>query len=88
MPDHSTLTVRLPQETTSKLQRLAGHTQRTQSALASEAVAGYVDRELAIIEAIECGREEVRAGRGLYTDDVFREVEAAIAAAEAGRAER
>ncbi|GEP00153.1 CopG family ribbon-helix-helix protein [Methylobacterium haplocladii] len=78
MSDSSTITVHLPHETTTKLERLAGHTRRTSGALAGDAVAAYVDRELAVIDAIERGRAEIRAGLGLSTDEVFGEVETVI----------
>lgn len=84
----STLTVRLPTETKAKLARLAGATRRTSSFLASEAITAHVDRELAIIEAIERGRADVRAGRVHSTEDVFRDVEAAIAETEVASAQR
>lgn len=88
MPDSSSLTLRVPVETKAKLERLAGHTHRTRNFLAGQALADYLDRELAIVEAIERGRAEIRAGQGLTTDEVFRDVDAAIAEVEAGRAER
>ncbi len=85
MPQSSTLTVRLPSETKAKLARLAEHTRRTSSFLAGEAIAAHVDRELAIIEAIERGRADVRAGRLTSNDAVFAEVDAIIEDARAGR---
>jgi predicted transcriptional regulator len=54
-----TLTVRLSTGTKDRLVILAD---RTRSFLAAEAIADYVARELAIVEAIETGRVEVRAG--------------------------
>lgn len=86
MVETSTLVVRLPNETKAKLDRLANLNRTTGDVLAGEAVTGYVERELAVIEAIERGRQDIRAGRGTGTDDVFREVEALIADAEAARA--
>ena len=88
MTQSSTLTVRLPTETKAKLARLAGATRRTSSFLAGEAIRAHVDRELAIIEAIEHGRADVRTGRVHSTEDVFRDVETAIAETEAASAQR
>lgn len=86
MSDFSSLTVRLPPEAKAKLDRLAGRTRRTQDELAGEVLTAYVERELAVIEAIERGRNEIRAGLGLDPDDVFRDIEAVIAETEAERA--
>lgn len=87
MSDLSTLTLRLPRATTDKLERLAGQRHTTRDALVGQALADFVDRELAVIASIERGLAEIQAGLGLETDDVFGDVEAAIVAAEAGRTE-
>ena len=63
MADHTTLTVRLTNELEAQLAKLAYYTKREPSFLGSEAVAAYVGRELAIVEAIERGRADVKAGR-------------------------
>jgi predicted transcriptional regulator len=88
MSDFSTLTIRLPSESKAKLDRLADHVSRTRGELAGEILTAYVERELATIEAIERGRDEMRAGQGFGSDDVFRDVEAVIAATEAERSVR
>lgn len=62
MADSVTLTVRLPGETKTRLAELAGKMRRTSSFLAAEVIADYVARELAIVEAIEQGRREIRDG--------------------------
>jgi predicted transcriptional regulator len=54
---------------------------RTRSFLAAEAIADYVARELAIIEKIEQGRADVRAGRVVPHEEVAREARAIIEAA-------
>lgn len=79
----TTLTVRLPVETKEMLARLAGHTNRKQSFLGAEAIADYVARELAIVEAIEAGLEDIRAGRVVPHDEVMAEIDAIIEAARA-----
>lgn len=58
-----TVTVRLDSETKSRLEELAQHTRRTKSFLAGEAIADYVERELAIIAGIQRGLDDVKAGR-------------------------
>lgn len=88
MSEFSTLTVRLPNEAKAKLDRLASHARRTRSELAGEVLTAYVERALTEVEAVERGRSEIRAGLGLDSDDVFRDVEAVIAEAEAERAGR
>ncbi len=85
MSDLSTLTLRLPRATTDKLERLAGQRHTTRDALVGKALADFADSELAIVASIERGLAEIEAGLGLETDNVFRDVEAAIVAAEAGR---
>jgi predicted transcriptional regulator len=85
MSDSSTLTVRLSNETKDRLAILAGRTKRTRNFLAAEAITAYVERELAIVEAIERGRADVWAGRVTPHDEVMREVREIIEAARAGR---
>ncbi len=46
-----------------RLGRLAEHTKRTKSYLAGEAIASFVERELAIVEGIKRGLEDMHAGR-------------------------
>jgi predicted transcriptional regulator len=81
MADSVTMTVRLPAQTKEQLAELASRTRRTSSFLAAEAIAGYVARELAIVAAIERGREDARAGRVVPHDTVMREARAVIAKA-------
>ena len=78
MADSTTLTLRLPAETKNQLAKLAGYTRRTQSFLGAEAIADYVARELALVEAIERGRDDVRAGRVTPHDTVRREARSLI----------
>ena len=85
MTDSATLSVRLPSRTRDQLSELAGRTRRTRSFLAAEAIAAYVERELAAVEGIERGRADVRAGRVTPHEDVAREAQAIIKAARAAR---
>ena len=73
-----TVTVRLDRETKSQLERLARHTRRTKSFLAGEAISDYVERELAIVEAIERGLADVEAGRVTPHDDAMRRLRTTI----------
>ena len=62
MTPSTTMTIRLDPQLKAKLGRLADGTRRSRSFLAAEAVETYVDRELAIIEGIERGIADVKAG--------------------------
>lgn len=84
MAESATMTIRLPARTRDGLALLAGRTRRTGSFLAAEAIADYVARELAIVEAVEHGRAEVRAGEASPHDAVSREARALIEAARSG----
>lgn len=79
------MTVRLPAEVKDRLDLLAERTRRTRSFLAGEAIAGYVAHELAIIEGIHEGLEDVRAGRVTPHDQVMEEIRAIIDATEQDR---
>ena len=85
MADLSTLTAELPGDTPAKLARLSERTGRGSSAIVGEAVAAYVDHELAIVERIEEGLADMHAGRVHTTDAAFAEAEAIIEEARAGR---
>jgi len=83
MSDSSTLTVRLPAEVKDRLGRLAQGARRTRSFLAAEAIAAYVERESAIVEAVEEGLRDMRAGRVVPHEQVETELEELILRAEA-----
>ncbi len=63
MADSGTLTVRLPNAVKDQLGVLADRTRRTRSFLAGEAIAAFVRRELEIIDGVERGLRDLRAGR-------------------------
>ncbi len=73
-----TVTVRLDSATKARLEELAQHTRRTKSFLAGEAIADYVERELAIVAGIERGMADVAAGRVTPRDEAKRRVRAII----------
>ncbi|MBN9071493.1 MAG: CopG family ribbon-helix-helix protein [Rhizobiales bacterium] len=73
-----TVTVRLSPETKSRLEALAEHTRRTKSFLAGEAIADYVERELAIVEGIRRGLADIEAGRVTPHKDAVRRIRATI----------
>jgi predicted transcriptional regulator len=84
MPASTTLTIRLSPDTKAKLARLAEGTRRSRAFLAGEAVAAYVERELAIAEGIERGLVDVEAGRLVPHEEAMAELYAVIEGAGGG----
>jgi predicted transcriptional regulator len=76
---NTTLTIRLPPGVKDRLGQLAESTQRSEASLAGEAIAEYVARELAIVEKIKQGLEDVRAGRVVPHDEAMQQIRATIA---------
>ena len=74
----TTMTIRLSSETKAELGLLANATRRSKSFLAAEAVAAYVARERGIIEGIERGLADMKAGRTVTHDAAMAEVDALI----------
>lgn len=85
MTASTTMTIRVPLEIRAKLERLAADTRRSKSFLAAEAVASYVDRELAILDGIRHGLADMAAGRLVAHDVAMAEIDAIVAAAEMGQ---
>lgn len=78
MSTSTTLTVRLPSKVKSRLGRLAKQTNRTNSYLASEAIAAYVERELEIVEGIKRGLDDMNAGLVVSHDEAMRRLRATV----------
>ena len=74
----TTMTVRLSTDAKDKLARLAEHTNRSLSFLAGQAIADYAERELEIVEGIERGLEDAKAGRVVSLDEAMRRLHEAI----------
>jgi len=81
MVSSTTITIRLPTGVKDKLARLAQDTRRSKSYLAAEAVAAYVDRETEIIQGIQRGLADIKAGRTVPHEEAMAELDAAIEAA-------
>ena len=83
----TTMTIRISAEMKAKLDRLATDTRRSKSYLAGEAVGVYVTRELAIIDGIQRGLDDVEAGRVVAhdaaMDEVYGVIDGAAAASKA-----
>ena len=72
------MSIRLSSETKAQLGLLATATRRSKSFLAAEAVAAYVARERAIIEGIERGRADLKAGKTVSHSAAMAELDALI----------
>jgi predicted transcriptional regulator len=81
----TTLTVRLSPEVKKRLGRLAGHTKRTKSFLAGEAITDFVDRELAIVDGIKRGLADMEAGRVVPHRSAMRRLRTTVARASKGK---
>jgi len=79
-----TMTVRLSVKTKSALGKLAQRTRRTRSFLAAEAIADYVERELAIVAGIRRGVADMEAGRVTPHKAAMRRLRKAIVRARSG----
>ena len=79
MTENTTLTVRLSPQVKNRLGRLADHTKRTKSELAGEAIADFVERELALVEGVKRGIEDMRAGRVVPHQTAMRRLRGTVA---------
>lgn len=84
-PATDTMTIRLSSSVKDKLAELAQHTRRSKSFLASEAIAGYVERELAVVAGIHRGLEDMRSGNVTAHGAVMDEIDEIIAQSESKR---
>jgi len=78
MTQSTTLTVRLSNDVKEQLGRLAEGTKRTKSFLAGEAIEAYVRQQLEILEGIERGMEDIKAGRLVPHDEAMRRIRSTI----------
>jgi predicted transcriptional regulator len=72
------LTIRLSVEVSSQLSLLAGHTRRTRTHLAREAIIDDVARELAIVETVKRGLNDMYAGRVVPHSQATSRLRAAV----------
>lgn len=87
MSDSTVVSVRLDTATKERLDKLAAATRRSKSYLAAEAITDYVARELAIVEGIQEGLEDMKAGRVVPHEDAMAVIAAAIEEAKPEAAE-
>lgn len=88
MANSTTLTVRLQSRTKQRLGRLAQRTKRTRSFLAGEAIAAFVEHELDVIDGIERGLADAKAGRVVPHADAMRRIRKTIKQAAAKKPAR
>ncbi|MGJ7043601.1 putative transcriptional regulator [Shinella sp. BE166] len=74
----TTMTIRVSADLKEKLDRLAVDTRRSRSVLIAEAVSVYVARELAIVDGVNQGLEDVYSGRTISHENPMSELDSAI----------
>jgi predicted transcriptional regulator len=74
----TTMTIRIATDVKEKLDRLARGSRRSKSFLAAEALAGYVERELEIIEGVQRGLADIESGRVVSHAQVVAQIDEAI----------
>jgi len=77
-PPSTTVTVRLPEDVETQLAELAGHTRRSKSFLAREAITAYVQHELEIVAGVERGLADMNAGRVMSHDEAMKTLRSAV----------
>ena len=81
MAASTTMTIRVSPELKEKLGKLATVTRRSNSFLANEALAAFVDRELEIMAGIMEGIEDMENGDLVPHDQAMDELDAVVEAA-------
>ena len=82
----TTITVRVSSELRERLEKISRETRRSKSFLANEAIERYVQSESEIIEGIQQGLEDFKAGRVVPHEEAMRRFRATIARAGRKRA--
>lgn len=86
MAASTTMTIRISADLKEKLHQLAQDTRRSNSFLAGEALAAYVERELQIVRGIQEGLADVQSGDLVPHEEAMAEIDAIIAAARSREA--
>ena len=72
------LNIRIAPETLQRLDAIAAATRRTRSFIANEALEAWINREIELIEDLQVGLEEVKAGKGIPHEEAMRQIDAAV----------
>ena len=75
------LNIRLAPETLQRLDAIAAATRRSRSFIANEALEAWINREIELIEDLQIGLEEIKAGKGIPHEQAIRQIDAAVEAA-------
>ena len=78
MAASTTMTIRISADLKAKLGELAQGTRRSNSFLAGEALAVYVERELEIVRGIQRGLDDFEAGRVVPHEVAMAEIQAIL----------
>ena len=81
----TSLSIRVPVKTKSKLDALAKASRLPRSVLAGKAISEFVDRETAIRRGIERAIKELDAGLGVPHEEAMRQMKEVIAKARGKR---
>lgn len=74
----TTITVRVSTELRNRLEAIGKATQRSKSFLSKEAIERFVESEEEVLEGIEEGLEDMRAGRTVSHEEAVRRIDEAI----------
>ncbi|CAN5651847.1 hypothetical protein BH10PSE6_BH10PSE6_40070 [soil metagenome] len=75
------LNIRLAPETLQRLDVVAAATRRSRSFIANEALEAWINREIELIEDLQIGLAEVKAGKGIPHERAMRQIDDAVEAA-------
>ena len=75
------LNIRIASETLRRLDSIAAATRRSRSFIANEALEAWVNREIELIEDLQSGLAEIKAGRGIPHESAMRQIDASVEAA-------
>jgi predicted transcriptional regulator len=82
------VSLRLPEDLSARLDKLAKRTGRTKTFYMIEAITNFVNRETEIVEGIIEGMADIRAGKTVSHDEVKKKSRRIIAAAYKRKAKR
>lgn len=82
MRDDFTLSVALPADVRDRLLRLAAERKARESAVAAQAIAFYLDYELAAVDGIKAGLADMTAGRVVPHETAMARLMATIGSAQ------